>query len=323
MRPLPARLQAARRPARRLLRAQDAGRPDGAHHLRPQFRFLRRSDREETAQPFLPRQFRALVRHRRLQPGLQVLPELGYLEIEGHGPADGIGQPGKDRPGRRKAGLQERRLHLQRPGHLRRIRARHRRRLPPARHTDRRGDRRLPPPGSDGRVLRRHGRRECGPERLYRRVLCQILRRSVAAHTRHADLPETRNPYLVRDHHAADPDTERQRCGNPGPGGLDRPRTRSRRAIALHRLSSRLEARQSARHAARDAATRAQDRTRCRPALRLHRQRSRPRGRHHLLPELQSRADRARLVRDPRLPPRRERPLSALRRGHRRPLRPL
>ncbi|MCK7497974.1 MAG: hypothetical protein MZW92_50065 [Comamonadaceae bacterium] len=36
-------------------------------------------DREEAAQPLLSRQQRALLRHRRLQPGLQVLPELGHL----------------------------------------------------------------------------------------------------------------------------------------------------------------------------------------------------------------------------------------------------
>ena len=43
--------------------------------------FLRRPDREKTAQPFLSGQQRVLVRHRGLQPRLQILPELGHLQI--------------------------------------------------------------------------------------------------------------------------------------------------------------------------------------------------------------------------------------------------
>ena len=39
---------------------------------------------------FLPGFERALVRHGGLQPRLQVLPELGHLEIARHGPADGL-----------------------------------------------------------------------------------------------------------------------------------------------------------------------------------------------------------------------------------------
>jgi AMMECR1 domain-containing protein len=56
-------------------------RRNGADHLRPQFGLLHRPDREEAAQPLLPRLQRAVLRHRRLQPGLQVLPELGHLEV--------------------------------------------------------------------------------------------------------------------------------------------------------------------------------------------------------------------------------------------------
>ena len=55
VRPLPARLPAARRAARRLLRAPARGRRDGAHDLRPLVGLLHRSDREEAAQPLLSR----------------------------------------------------------------------------------------------------------------------------------------------------------------------------------------------------------------------------------------------------------------------------
>jgi pyruvate formate lyase activating enzyme len=39
--------------------------------------------------PFPARQRGALVRHRGMQPGVQVLPELGHLEVARHGPAHG------------------------------------------------------------------------------------------------------------------------------------------------------------------------------------------------------------------------------------------
>src|SRR4051812_21345505 len=76
VRPLPARLQAARGPARPVLRAQARRRPHAADDLWPLLGLLRRSGGEEAAQPFLSRQQRPFLRHRRLQPRLQVLPEL-------------------------------------------------------------------------------------------------------------------------------------------------------------------------------------------------------------------------------------------------------
>ena len=67
------------------------GDADDSHHLRPLVGLLHRPDREKAAQPLLPGQQRAVVRHRRLQPGVQVLPELGHQQIEGHGQPDGSG----------------------------------------------------------------------------------------------------------------------------------------------------------------------------------------------------------------------------------------
>ena len=81
LRTLPARLPASAGHARLLLRPRKPRRPDGLDHLRPQHRLLRRSDREETAEPFLSGHVGALVRHGGLQPGLQVLPELDHLEV--------------------------------------------------------------------------------------------------------------------------------------------------------------------------------------------------------------------------------------------------
>jgi AmmeMemoRadiSam system protein B len=69
----------------------------GADHLRALVGLLRRPDREEAAEPVLPRLQRAVVRHRRLQPRLQVLPELGHQQVARHGPADGPGVARRDR----------------------------------------------------------------------------------------------------------------------------------------------------------------------------------------------------------------------------------
>ena len=51
---------------------------------------------------FYPGLERAVVRHRRLQPRLQVLPELGHLEVARDGPADGRGVARGDRRGGRE-----------------------------------------------------------------------------------------------------------------------------------------------------------------------------------------------------------------------------
>src|SRR5262245_15438801 len=70
VRRLPAPLSARRRPARPLLRARARGLPDRTHHLGALERLLRRSHREEASEPLPARDARALLRDRRLQPGL-------------------------------------------------------------------------------------------------------------------------------------------------------------------------------------------------------------------------------------------------------------
>ncbi len=73
--------------------------------------------------------------------------------------------------------LQVGRVHLQRPGDLRRVRDGHRRRLPRAGRADRGGHRGLHPCRAAPRVLREDGRGQRRPERLHRRLLLQDLRR--------------------------------------------------------------------------------------------------------------------------------------------------
>ena len=151
-----------------------------------------------------------------LQPRVQVLPELGHLEVARDGHADGRGVAGGDRRDGGGDRLQERRVHLQRSGHLRRVRDGHRGCLPRAGRQDRRRDGGLHRRRRAARVLREDGRRQRRPQGLHRRVLREALRRAPAAGARHARLPEARDRRLVRDHDAADPGQERLRRGIAG-----------------------------------------------------------------------------------------------------------
>src|SRR6266480_1315375 len=86
MRRVPASLQAALWATRPVLRAWRGGRAYQAVQLRPLERLLRRPDREETSPPFPARNECAVLRDGRLQFSLQVLSELGYVEVarDGH-----------------------------------------------------------------------------------------------------------------------------------------------------------------------------------------------------------------------------------------------
>ena len=105
-----------------------------------------------------------LVRHRGLQPRVQVLPELGHLQVARDGPAAGRGHARNDRRRGDPPGLQVGGVHLQRPGDLRRVRDGHRRRLPRPGRADRGGHRGLHPCRAAPRVLRKDGRGERRPE---------------------------------------------------------------------------------------------------------------------------------------------------------------
>ena len=213
-----------------------------AHHLRPLVGLLRRPGGEEAAQPFLSRLEHPVLRHRRLQPGLQVLPELGHLEVARDGPPAGRGLAGGDRRGGAEARLQVGRLHLQRPGDLRRVRDGHRRRLPRARRADGGGDRGLHARRAAARVLREDGRGQRRPEGASPTTSTASIcggRLQPVLDTLVYLVQETQR--LDRDHDAADPGQERFGRGDRGRVQVDQAEPGRRRAAALHRFPSRLE----------------------------------------------------------------------------------
>ena len=71
---------------------QRVERPHGAHDLRALVGFCIDPIEKKPLNHFYPGHERAVVRHRGLQPRLQVLPELGHLQVARHGPADGSGE---------------------------------------------------------------------------------------------------------------------------------------------------------------------------------------------------------------------------------------
>ena len=123
---LPALLPHGRRSGGILLHPPEPRRQAGAARLRPLDRVRDRSDREEAAQPFPPGHARAELRHRGLQPRLQVLPELGHLEGEARRAGAAAQHARRGRRSRGRPGRAVDRLHLQRSGHLGRVRHRHR-----------------------------------------------------------------------------------------------------------------------------------------------------------------------------------------------------
>ncbi len=127
---VPSRVSAARGPARAVLCPGPRGRPDRLDVLRSLERVLRGPRREEAAQPLPARQRSPLVRHCRLQPGLQVLPELGHLQVAGDRHSGRLRDPADPCAHGQDSGLPQRRVHLQRPGDLLGVRRGRRRCLP-------------------------------------------------------------------------------------------------------------------------------------------------------------------------------------------------
>ena len=201
---MPALVQNAPGPAGLVLRAPRprGRRGHGADGLRPVDRFLRRSDREEAAQPLPARLVGPLVRHGRLQPRLFVLPELGHLEEPRNSALERARHAGHDCARSRAAQVRERRLHLQRPGHLHGIRARHSRRLPRGRREERRGHRWLYLRRAAQAPVRGHGRGERGPQGVHRALLCQALRGFARAGAGNARLSRSRDECLDGNHDA-------------------------------------------------------------------------------------------------------------------------
>ena len=102
---------------------------DRPHHVRAIERLLRRPDREEAAEPLPARLGGAVVRHRRLQPRVPVLPELGHLQVEGDRHARGRRVARRSRRTAAAPRLPQHRVHVQRPDDLHGVRDRRRRRV--------------------------------------------------------------------------------------------------------------------------------------------------------------------------------------------------
>ena len=199
---------------------------------------------------FLPGHAGALVRHRRLQPRLPVLPELGHLQVAGDRHAGRRGVARTTSPtAARAARLPQRGVHLQRPGDLPGVRDRRRRRLPRARHQGGRGHRRLHRAPSARRELYAHMDAanvdlKAFTEDFYR----QVARRRTCSrcstrcvYLRHeTDVWFEITTLLIPGHNDSDDEIDAE-CA------LDRRAPRARRAAALHRVPPRL---QDARRAA-------------------------------------------------------------------------
>ena len=163
------------------------------------------------------------------------------------------------------------------------------------------------------RALRRGRRRQHRPQGLHRRVLPPPGHGRPGAGARHPRAHPPRHRRLAGDHDAAHPRRQRLRRRARRHDPLDRRAPRRRRPPALQRLPPRLPHARRPAHPGVHAHPGPADRHGQRAALRLHRQRPRPRGRHHPLPVVRRGGHRARLVRPQGLATHRRRPLPLVR----------
>ena len=283
VRRLPAGVPLARGSARLLLRPRQAAGCRRAHDVWPLERLLHRSDREEAPGPFPARQRGPELRHGRLQSGLSLLPELGHLQVPRVGHARRHRLPRRHRGDRGANRLPERRLHLQRPGHLPRVRHRRGRGVPRAGHPYRGRHGRLRQARCGSGAVRGHGCRERGPQGVRRGDVSDGLLRAPGTGARDAGGHRRRGPPLAGDHDAADPRPERLRHGDRRADALGRGATRPIRAAPLHGLPPRLQDARPACDPRHDPLESSRHRPGQRASLRLHGQHPRSRGPEHLL----------------------------------------
>ena len=242
VRRVPARLQAARRSARPLLRARPRGRRGRAHDVRPLERLLRRPDREEAAEPLPPRVVGPLVRHGGLQPRVPVLSELGHLEVEG------------DRHARRR---RRRRRRSRAPPRSSAAAASRSRTTTPSSSSSTRSTSRTRArargihavavtagyvcPEPRARVLRAHRRGQRRPQGFTEDFYHHVCGGQLGRSARHARVPRARDRRVGRDHEPAHPGPQRLRRRARRHDRLGRRAPRSRRPDALHRVPSRLQ----------------------------------------------------------------------------------
>ena len=182
MRCLSPRLHITRRATRSLLRADESSKRSGSHHLWALHGLCRGPGRKKAAQSLPSGFFHPLFRHGRLQPHLQILPELAHEQSAPHGSINGPGVPHADLTDGRASRLQKCRLYLQRPDHLPGICHGYREKLPGAGYPFRGGNLRLHPwEGAQG-ILQRDRRRQCRSKRVHRRFLQKALQWPAPAH---------------------------------------------------------------------------------------------------------------------------------------------
>ena len=231
-----------------------------ADHLRPLVRLLHRSDREEAAQPFPARHAGAVVRHRRLQSDLQVLPELGHLQGARARPAAGRGLARGDRRAPRRSGCRSVAYTYNDPG----------RSSSSTRSTWREACRArglqnvavtagyIAPAAARGALRRTWTPPMSTSRRSPRTSTSKLCTGALQPVLETLEYLQHETERLARDHDAADPRPERRRRGDRGAvSAWVMDAARPRRAAALHRLPPGLQDARRAAHAARDADPRA------------------------------------------------------------------
>ena len=262
VRRVPAGLQAARRPAGRVLRAGPPGRRRGAHHLRPLQRLLRRPHREEAAQPLPAR----VVDRSRSAPPAATWRAASARTGTSPSPRRSTRWPTRRRPrpspdAAAELGCRSVAFTYNDPTIFLEYAVDVADACRERGHPHRGGDRRATSsPEPRRRVLPPPGRGQRRPQGLHR----GLLPRTPAGPTWPPVLDTLE--YLRRDrrvggaHHAAHPRPQRQRRRarrhDAVGGGAPRPR----RAHALHRLPPRLPHARRAAHAARHARAGPRDR---------------------------------------------------------------
>ena len=263
-----------------------AGRPGRPDDLRPLQRLLRRPDREEAAQPLPARHAGPVLRHGGLQPGLQVLPELGHLQVARDGHPGRRRLARRHRRGRRRLGCRSVAFTYNDPVIFHEYAIDVAAGLPGPGRQDRRGDRRLhlrpsPAPSSTATWMPPTSTSRRFTERFYHEVSAgQLAARCwrPSKYLKHeTDVWFEMTTLLIPGQNDSDAELDAMTRWVVEHLGPDVPH-------ALLRLPSRLRMMRHARHPARDPAPRPRIALGQRRPLRLRRQRPRPRGRQHLLP---------------------------------------
>ena len=211
VRRVPAGVQAARRPARALLRARPRRRRRRAHDLRPVERLLRRPDREEAAQPLPAR----LDRCSRSAPPAATSRAASARTGTSRSRRRSTRSPTRRTPddARRRGTTSSAAAASRSPTTTRRSSWSTRSTSPT--RAARRASRASPsPPATSARAaprdVRAHGRRQRRPQGVHRGLLPHVCGAHLRRRARHARVPRARDRRVGRDHDAADPGQERR-----------------------------------------------------------------------------------------------------------------